>query len=93
MNSIDKSWVDTHIDSNGEVVIPEGVEKVEEQAFANNEKVKRIIMPDSVVEIGGQAFFGCTNLQEIKCSCNLKRIPNSAFKIALHYQKLIFQKI
>lgn len=80
MNSIDKSWVDTHIDSNGEVVIPEGVEKVEEQAFANNEKVKRIIMPDSVVEIGGQAFFGCTNLQEIKCSCNLKRIPNSAFK-------------
>lgn len=90
MNSIDKSWVDTHIDSNGEVVIPEGVEKVEEQAFANNEKVKRIIMPDSVVEIGGQAFLGCTNLQEIKCSCNLKRIPNSAFKNCSSLSKIDF---
>lgn len=80
MNSIDKNWVDIHIDSTGEVVIPEGVEKIEAQAFANNEKVKRIVMPDSVVEIGVQAFLGCTNLQEIKCSSNLKRIANSAFK-------------
>ena len=80
MNSIDKNWVDTHIDSNGEVVIPEGIEKIEAQTFANNEKIKRIVMPDSVVEIGGQAFLGCTNLQEIKCSSNLKKIANGAFK-------------
>ncbi len=41
MNSIDKNWVDNHIDSNGEVVIPDGVEKIEAEAFRDNEQKKK----------------------------------------------------
>ena len=40
MYSIDKSWVDTHINSNGEVVIPEGVQRIEKGAFEGNDKIK-----------------------------------------------------
>lgn len=80
MNSINKDWVANHIDSNGEVVIPDGVEKIEAQAFAKNDKVKKVVMPDSVVEIGEQAFYDCTNLQEIEFSNNLKNIADNAFQ-------------
>ena len=79
MSSIDKAWVENHIDSNGEVIIPDGIEKIEPDAFRDNEKVKKVIMPDTVIEIGDNAFLGCKNLEEIKFSSNLKNIGNDAF--------------
>ena len=79
MNSIDKNWVDNHIDSNGEVIIPDGVEKIEAEAFRDNELVQKVIMPDTVVEIGDNAFTGCLNLQDIKFSNNIKVIGEDAF--------------
>lgn len=79
MNSIDKNWVDTHIDSNGEVVIPEGVEKIEAEAFMDNQLVKKVLMPNSIVEVAKNAFSGCTNLEDIKFSNNLKVIGADAF--------------
>ena len=79
MNSIDKNWVDNHIDSNGEVIIPDGVEKIEPEAFKDNELVRKVIMPDTVIEIGDNAFTGCLNLQDIKFSNNIKVIGEDAF--------------
>lgn len=79
MNSIDKNWVDSHVNSNGEVIIPEGVEKIEAEAFMDNQQVKKVIMPNSIVEIAENAFSGCTNLEEIKFSNNLKIIGEYAF--------------
>ncbi len=49
MDTIDKDWVDNHIDSNGEIVIPEGVQVIKKYAFQGNDKVKKIILPDSVI--------------------------------------------
>lgn len=80
MSSINKEWVENHIDSNGEVIIPEGIEKIEPEAFKDNELVRKVVMPNSIVEIGVNAFNGCSNLQEIKFSNNIKRISNNAFK-------------
>ena len=79
MNSIDKNWVDNHIDSNGEVVIPEGVEKIEPQAFAQNKNVRKVIMPNSVSEIGDKSFALCPNLEEIQWSNGLRTIDSNAF--------------
>lgn len=79
MNSIDKNWVDNHIDSNGEVIIPAGVEKIEAEAFRDNELVQKVIMSDTVIEIGDNAFTGCLNLQDIKFSNNIKVIGEDAF--------------
>lgn len=79
MSSIDKEWVENHIDSNGEVVIPEGIEKIEAEAFKDNKLVRKVIMPNTVTEIGDNAFSGCTNLEEIEFSENLKTIGENAF--------------
>ena len=80
MNSIDKSWVDTHVDSNGEVVIPEGVQVIKKGAFQGNDKVKRIIMPDSIIGIEPRAFAECPNLQEANLSSNLQILGMNAFR-------------
>ena len=80
MNSIDKSWVDTHIDSNGEVTIPEGVEVIKKGAFQGNNKIKRVIMPDSVVGIEPRAFADCPNLQEVRLNDNLQVLGMNSFR-------------
>ena len=79
MSSINKEWVENHIDSNGEVIIPEGIEKIEPEAFKDNELVRKVIMPDSITEIGDNAFSGCSNLQNIRFSNNLKSIGEDSF--------------
>ena len=79
MSSIDKEWVENHIDSNGEVVIPEGIEKIEAEAFKDNKLVRKVVMPNTLTEIGDNAFSGCTNLEDIEFSENLKTIGENAF--------------
>ena len=76
---IDKKWVEQHIDSNGEVVIPEGAEKIESEAFMDNQLVKKVIMSNTIIEIGENAFSGCANLENVKFSSNLKKICEEAF--------------
>ena len=51
MSSIDREWVENHIDSNGEVFIPDGIEKIEPKAFAQNNKVKRIVFCTSYLQL------------------------------------------
>ena len=80
MNSIDKSWVDTHMDSNGEVAIPEGVQRIEKGAFEGNNKIKKIIMPNSINFIGPRAFSDCPNLQEVSFSSNLQVLGQNLFR-------------
>ena len=81
MSSIDKEWVENHIDSNGEVIIPGGIEKIEPEAFRDNEKVKKVIMPDTVIEIGDNAFSYCSKLSNIEIGENsqLKKLGDHAF--------------
>jgi hypothetical protein len=56
MKNIDRNWVQENITDNGIVEIPEGVERIEAQAFAINDKLKKVIMPDTVTEIDANAF-------------------------------------
>lgn len=44
-------------------VIPEGVEVIKDNAFANCEGLQNINIPSSVIEIQVQAFSGCTQLK------------------------------
>ena len=80
MNSIDKNWVDTHVDSNGEVIIPEGVQIIKKGAFQGNDKIKRVIMPDSIIGIEPRAFADCPNLEETNLSSNLQILAMNAFR-------------
>ena len=80
MSSIDKDWAENNIDSSGEVTIPEGMQRIEKGAFQGNEKVKRIIMPNSINFIGPRAFADCPNLQEVVFSENLQVLGQNAFR-------------
>lgn len=61
------------------VVIPDGVESIDERAFYNCRGIFDIEIPDSVTEIGDYAFYGCTYLENVKLSENLVSIGNYAF--------------
>lgn len=61
-----------------EVTIPEGVTAIGTGAF-RIKNVVRVIMPDSVEEIGWDAFSNCKMLEEVVFSRNLKRILSNAF--------------
>ena len=57
-----------------EVIIPDGVTKIDDATFFEWENLKSVYIPDSVTEIGKQAFDLCRSLKSIN-------IPNSVTKI------------
>jgi len=52
------------------VKIPDGVRLIGERAFANNESLILVLMPDSVTDIADNAFEGCDNVEFICASMN-----------------------
>lgn len=41
------------------------ITKIGKNAFAGNENLKKIVLPDGICEIGWQAFSGCSNLESV----------------------------
>lgn len=58
--------------------IPSGVTTIYKYAFINCEGLEEIIIPDSVTEIGEEAFCGCTFLK-INIPDSVTKIENDAF--------------
>lgn len=52
-------------DTISEVVIPEGVKKIDTWAFEYCENLSAVTIPKSVTTIAGVAFIGCSNLKDI----------------------------
>lgn len=63
----------------GTVEIPEGVEKIADNAFKENTDITEVICPESLREIGDYAFKGCINLQKIEFNEGLDSIGVGAF--------------
>ena len=61
------------------VKIPEGVTTISSDAFECNQYLKKVVFPDSVVEIDYWAFNGCSALEEINIPKNCKLIGQFAF--------------
>lgn len=81
-----KYYSDKPEESESEVaVIKDGILSISANAFQGNKRLKKLTIPDSVIYIGrGEnldvgAFSGCTNLEEIKLSKNIKEISNKMF--------------
>lgn len=62
------------------VTVPEGVAGLRAYAFAKNEFVKKLYIPDSVDFIGNNAFSNCTALQEIRLGERLGAIYAGIFE-------------
>ncbi|MCC8046273.1 MAG: leucine-rich repeat domain-containing protein [Clostridiales bacterium] len=57
--------------------IPDGVQKIEESAFASQKYLKELVMPDSVCTLGTRAFYDCKALDTVQLSSNIREIPDS----------------
>lgn len=63
-----------------EIVIPEGVERIEEEVFEDNTIINRVSFPESLISIGGAAFSGCINITNIDLKDGLVSICYDAFR-------------
>ena len=68
------------MDKNGALIIPEGVTKIGNGAFANLSGLKTIIIPGTVEEIGANAFTNNADLTRVVLSEGIKTIGAEAFK-------------
>lgn len=60
-------------------VIPDGVEKIAEEAFCAQPFIEEIIFPDSTTAIEKRAFAHCSSLREVHLGKNLKKIGVESF--------------
>ncbi len=63
-----------------ELVIPNGITKIEEGSFSELENLKTLVLPDSVVEIEANAFKGCTSLETVTLGKKVVTLGDSAFE-------------
>lgn len=63
-----------------ELVIPNGITKIEEGAFEGLENLKTLVLPDTVVEVEEGAFRGCTSLESITLGKKLTTLGASVFE-------------
>lgn len=61
------------------VVIPEGVKTLTNDAFSYCYSLKSVTLPNSLEMVGASAFYCCTALTEISFPAGLKTIGNKAF--------------
>lgn len=68
-------------DENGVVEIPDdmGIVYIYPQAFAGNEYIKKVIIPEGVTSIMRLAFANCDNLEEVVLPSTLETIEIAAF--------------
>jgi len=65
--------------SEKEVIVPEGVTKIDDEAFLGK-KIKSVVLPDSLTDIGLCAFEYCEKLESIHLPKNLDCIGYAAFE-------------
>ncbi|MCR5517381.1 MAG: leucine-rich repeat protein [Lachnospiraceae bacterium] len=63
----------------GDVVIPDGVTRIEEHAFLNCSELKSLTIPKSVTYIDATAFSGCNNLTSITLSEGISEVDPRFF--------------
>ena len=63
-----------------DLVIPDGVTQIGQNAFAGCRSLKSVVIPDSVRIIKSGAFENCRNLRKVLLSDNLTEIGDKAFK-------------
>ena len=68
--------------------VPEGVTWIEGEAFAYNPHLVKVSLPDDVTDLGFSAFYGCTNLEEVRLSSRLKILAGWLFGNCEHLKSI-----
>lgn len=62
-----------------EIIIPEGVERIDDRAFAGRTTLMAVTLPSTLKSIGEEAFSGCSALKDIKLPAGLESLGKGAF--------------
>lgn len=62
-----------------DIIIPEGVEVIAENAFEDNTNITSVVCPSSLRKIEDRAFYGCGNLSRVTLNDGLISIGQEAF--------------
>ena len=76
--------------SGGDVTIPEGVRRIESNAFAGCTGLTGLTIPASVTSIGDLAFDGCENLKVIRASCSPLEMGQSVISGCSALEEAVF---
>ena len=66
-----------------QVIIKFGITAIEDNAFANCNKIVSVVIPSGVASIGKAAFYGCDLLETIRLPSSVKTIGYNAFDDSL----------
>ncbi len=61
----EKTLLYKYVGEESEVTVPEGIVKIESEAFVGNEAIESVVLPSTLKYIGDSAFYGCTSLKEV----------------------------
>ena len=78
-NAIIETKTNTLISGCKNTNIPQGIEKIGEEAFAGT-KIKSIVIPSSINEICRSAFENCSNLSKVTLNEGLEKIDTGVFQ-------------
>lgn len=71
--------VTKYLGSNGIVVVPEGVRKLASCLFWDNQTIKEVRLPNSLISISGDTFYNSSNLEKVNIPVNCKSMGNNPF--------------
>ena len=74
--------------SSSNIVIPEGITEIAENAFSKNTDLYSVTMPSTLKKIGKEAFYSCTRLSKVTFNDGLEEIGESAFNSAIGIRSL-----
>ncbi len=62
-----------------EVILPNGITKIENQAFYYCSSLTKVVLPETLTSLGVESFAYCNLLDDVKIPAGITEIPNSAF--------------
>lgn len=71
------------------VTIREGTRIIADGAFSNSTKLRSIVIPDSVINIGRRVFKSCSNLQNVTLGEGISEIDYEAFSYCKSLQSIV----
>ena len=66
-----------YVGPGGDVVLPEGITRIEDNAFRSNQTVTSVVMQSGITEMGMCVFWDCHYIKRIVFSDTIKVIPTS----------------
>ena len=91
-NAVIETATNTLLCGCGTTVIPSGIVKIEQRAFAYCESLKAITIPKTVTTIGAYAFDGCTGLSEVAIPDQVRVIDTGAFEACTNMTSVVVVK-